>query len=205
MLKMTHAIYFNVLCYSCIIPWDHLELRDLLKEGLRERTCSGPIAVYKHSLYTNRLLSGQQHFFCHYFHYPTRWVLILRLPPMSSSPQLRMNDCILGVESDGWELHDVAKNRKKRKTYECCFMGDSQLFCQVFNGCELESSTARTYRAHLDGNWGGKKTKTKHCWLRSTLMWFCLSISVCFSNTHVHAHTHVSKATDLTQTGWMWA
>lgn len=56
-----------------------------------------------------------------------------------------------------------------------------------FSWLWIGEPTAHTHRVHLDGNLGGD---TKHCWLRNTLMWFCLSISVCLSKTCIHIHTY---------------
>lgn len=112
-----------------------------------------------------------------------------------------------GVENNGWgqlgtlsakhqrdlclpekvNMH-ISLCHSQKLSYQCCFMGDSQLYCQAFNSCELESAIAHTYRAHLDGT-GGKSNsfQKKHCWHRNTIMWFCLFQFV--SQVHVCAHT----------------
>lgn len=66
----------------------------------------------------------------------------------------------------------------------------SQLFWQAFYGCELESQLLTHTGFIWMGIWGGGDTK--HCWLRNTLMWFCLSISVCLSKTyHIHKYQRI--------------
>lgn len=86
--------------------------------------------------------------------------------------------------------------RSQKLSYQCCFMGDSQLYCQAFNSCELESAVAHTCKAHLDGTGGKSNSFQKNPLLTQEYNNVILSLSVCFSSTHVCAHTHIYKITD---------